>query len=93
MIGKVVSTKMKNTIVVEVERFSVHPIYKKRLRKKSRFLAHDEIGTKSGDRVRIESSRPMSKNKYHQVVEVLAPGSSEKKINKNLSKKDPGEKK
>ncbi|OGY28972.1 MAG: 30S ribosomal protein S17 [Candidatus Woykebacteria bacterium RIFCSPHIGHO2_12_FULL_45_10] len=91
MIGKVVSTKMKNTVVVEVERFSTHPVYKKRLRRSSRFLAHDEIGTRVGDQVRIESIRPKSRNKYHQVVEVIAQESSEKKVKKVPSKADSGE--
>lgn len=71
MIGKVVSAKMKNTVVVEVERTIAHPVYKKRLKRTSRFQAHDEIGAAKGDKVRIETTKPISKMKYHKVVEIL----------------------
>jgi small subunit ribosomal protein S17 len=71
MIGKVVSAKMKNTVVVEIERMVAHPIYKKRLKRTSRFQAHDEVGAKTGDKVRIEPTKPISKTKYHQVVEIM----------------------
>lgn len=71
MIGNVVSAKMKNTVVVEVERMVAHPVYKKRLKRTSRFQAHDEMGAKEGDKVRIEPTKPLSKNKYHKVVEIL----------------------
>lgn len=71
MIGKVVSAKMKNTVVVEVERTLAHSLYKKRLKRTSRFQVHDEMGAKEGDSVRFESTKPISKTKYHKVVEIL----------------------
>jgi len=72
MIGKIVSTKMKNTVVVEIERLMVHPVYKKRLRRTSRFLADDQLGAKEGDRVRLQSTRPVSAKKQHKVIEILS---------------------
>ncbi|MDP2671824.1 MAG: 30S ribosomal protein S17 [bacterium] len=74
MIGKVVSTKMKNTVVVEVERTFAHSVYKKRLKRTSRFHVHDELGVKQGDTVRFEATKPISKLKYHRVIEVLSEG-------------------
>lgn len=63
--GKVVSTKMKNTIVVEVIRQRVHPLYKKIMKKTIRLKAHCEDQTiKEGDMVEIVSTRPISKEKF-----------------------------
>ena len=72
-VGVVVSNKMAKTIVVEVERRVPHPIFKKIVRKTSKFYAHDEEQkAKEGDKVRIEETRPMSKLKRWKLVEVLA---------------------
>ncbi len=71
MIGRVVSTKMTNTVVVEVERLVQHPVYKKRLLRTSRFLVDDQLGVKEGDRVRLASVRPISGKKHHKIVEIL----------------------
>ena len=71
MIAKVLSTKNKNSAIVEVERVVKHPLYKKRLRKKKRYLAQDDVGAKDGDKVSIESIRPMSKKKRFKISEVL----------------------
>jgi small subunit ribosomal protein S17 len=63
-VGVVVSDKMDKTIVVEVERRVPHPVFKKIVRKTSKFYAHDEERkAKVGDPVRIEETRPMSKLK------------------------------
>ncbi len=67
--GKVVSTKMKDTAVVLVERFVKHPKYEKYLRSSKRYKAHDEGNTKKeGETVAIVECRPMSKDKHFRVV-------------------------
>ncbi|NPA53589.1 MAG: 30S ribosomal protein S17 [Aquificae bacterium] len=71
-VGKVVSNKMDKTVVVAVERQVPHPLYGKRIKKTTKFYAHDE-GNKCqiGDIVRIRESRPISKLKRWTVVEIL----------------------
>ena len=71
MIGKVVSKKMDNTVVVEVERFVIHPLYKKRLRRKKKYLVEDTLGVVEGDNVSIKATKPISKRKRFKIVEVL----------------------
>ncbi len=71
MRGKVVSTKMNKTVIVEVERLVVHPIYKKRVKKTNRFAAHNELELKIGDTVEIVETKPYSKTKKHKVLEVI----------------------
>lgn len=71
LIGKVVGTKINKTALVEIERLTPHPLYKKRLKKTKRFQAHDEIGVKIGDKVKIVSSRPISRSKHFKVSEVI----------------------
>jgi len=72
-IGKVVSDKMDKTVVVAVERQLPHPLYGKRIKKTSKFYAHDpENRCKIGDTVRIRESRPLSKLKRWVVVEVIS---------------------
>jgi small subunit ribosomal protein S17 len=70
-VGHVVSDKMTNTVVVMVNRAKPHPLYKKIMRRSAKFMAHDELGAATGDRVRIIESRPISKNKRWRVVEIL----------------------
>src|SRR6266850_2339573 len=71
-IGIVTSTKMQKTIVVEVRRRVAHPVYKRIVTKRSKFMAHDEHGkAHEGDMVRIVESRPLSKNKRWSLKEVL----------------------
>ena len=73
--GKVVSDKMHKTIVVEVEYRKKHPLYKKAIRRTARFKAHDEENTcKMGDVVRIEESRPISKEKHWRLLEIVQKG-------------------
>jgi|UniRef100_A0A7C4Y609 small subunit ribosomal protein S17 len=63
-IGKVVSDKCDKTIVVEVERIVKHPLYKKYIRRRKKFMAHDEKNeAKVGDIVEIVETRPLSKRK------------------------------
>ena len=72
LIGKVVSTKMQNTVSVEVARVIAHPIYKKRIKKHKKFLSHVfEVSPKVGDVVRITATKPISKNKRWRVSEIL----------------------
>ncbi len=67
--GTVVSDKMEKTVVVSVVRLKKHPIYKTYLKIKKRFKAHDESGEyKVGDKVVIEETRPLSKEKRWRVT-------------------------
>ena len=70
--GKVVSTKMSKTAVVEVQRAFQHPLYKKTLRRHKKYKAHMSQGLPivEGDIVDIEECRPMSKDKKFKVVKV-----------------------
>ena len=71
-IGSVVSTKMAKTIVVEVSRRVPHPLYKRIIKKRKKFYAHDERGmAKLGDVVRIVESRPLSRLKRWTLAEVV----------------------
>jgi small subunit ribosomal protein S17 len=71
--GVVVSDKMDKSVIVEVSRTVLHPLYQKYVRKRTRFMAHDESNAlKIGDRVRIVESRPMSRRKRWRVQEKLA---------------------
>jgi small subunit ribosomal protein S17 len=77
-VGRVVSNKMNKTVVVEIERSVIHPLYRKVLRRVTTFKAHDEDNTcKIGDRVRMVETRPISKDKHMRVVEVMEKGQSE----------------
>ena len=70
--GTVVSDKMNKTIVVSVDTFGVHRIYKKRVKKSTKFHVHDENNTaKVGDIVRIMETRPLSKTVSYVLVEVV----------------------
>ncbi len=72
MIGRVVSTKMRKTVVVEVEYRRRHPLYKKIVRRRQHFLAHDEENScQEGDTVRIVESRPLSRLKRWRVAEIV----------------------
>ena len=67
--GVVVSDKNTKTVVVQVERRYTHPLLKKTVRRSKKFHAHDEDDTfKVGDIVRIEESKPISKNKRWVVL-------------------------
>jgi small subunit ribosomal protein S17 len=67
--GIVVSDKMDKTIVVQVERRVMHPIYKKFVRRTKKYAAHDEANAhKVGETVRIRECRPISKRKCWEVI-------------------------
>ncbi|MCL1834163.1 MAG: 30S ribosomal protein S17 [Leptospirales bacterium] len=72
LIGKVVSNKMDKTIVVEIENLVMHPLYKKSVKRTKKIKSHDERNECSvGDVVRIEESRPLSKDKRHRLIEII----------------------
>lgn len=71
-IGIVLSDKMQKTVVVRVDRLVKHPVYKRYVRRRSKFMAHNELeGVSVGDQVRIVETRPLSAHKRWRVVEVL----------------------
>jgi len=71
-VGVVTSAKMQKTIVVEVRRRVPHPVYKRTVTKRSKFMAHDEHRkAKEGDMVRIVEARPLSKKKRWVLKEVV----------------------
>ena len=70
--GKVVSDKMDKTIVVAVENNVKHPLYKKIIKRTYKLKAHDEKNEcRTGDRVRVMETRPLSKEKRWRLVSVI----------------------
>jgi small subunit ribosomal protein S17 len=70
--GKVVSNKMEKTIVVAIEDFVKHPLYKKVVKHTARFKAHDENNEcKIGDKVLITETRPISKDKRWRLTQII----------------------
>lgn len=68
--GTVVSTKMKDTIVVQVERFEKHPKYGKYIKRSKRFKVHDVGNTaQMGEKVTIVETRPISKDKHFKLAD------------------------
>ncbi len=75
-IGIVASDKMQKTVVVRVDRLVKHRTYKRYVRRRTKFMAHNEIeGVSTGDQVRIVETRPLSAHKRWRVVEVLRKAS------------------
>jgi small subunit ribosomal protein S17 len=70
-IGIVASDKMTKTVTVRVDRLVKHPVYRKYIKKRKKFMAHDETGAKIGDKVRIVETRPLSARKRWRVVEII----------------------
>jgi small subunit ribosomal protein S17 len=74
-VGRVVSNRMDKTVVVEVETPKRHPLYKKIIRRRVKFKAHDENNRCGlGDVVRIIETRPLSKQKRWRVDEIITKG-------------------
>jgi len=72
MVGTVVSDKMDKTVVVLVERLVKHRLYKKYIRRRAKFAAHDENNaSRIGDKVSIIQSSPISKTKKWRVREII----------------------
>ena len=73
LLGKIVSDKMDKTVVVEVVRRARHTVYKKYVRNRDHYKAHDEKNEfKVGDRVEIMEHRPISKGKRWKVIRLIA---------------------
>ena len=70
-IGIVASDKMTKTVTVRVDRQVKHPIYRKYIKRRKKFMAHDEMGASIGDKVRIIETRPLSAKKRWRVVEII----------------------
>ena len=71
-IGTVISDKMQKTIIVRIRYLRKHPKYSKSIRRYSKFKVHDEKNTaKIGDSVRIQETRPLSKDKHFRLLEVV----------------------
>jgi small subunit ribosomal protein S17 len=70
-VGVVVSDRMQKTVVVAVERLVRHDVYRKTIKRTSTFMAHDELGAKKGDVVRIVETRPLSRHKRWRVEEIV----------------------
>ena len=76
--GVVVSDRMTKTLVVRVTRQVRHPVYQRVIRRYKKFKVHDPLGTaKVGDEVRIEETRPLSKEKRWRLTQVLRRGLAE----------------
>jgi small subunit ribosomal protein S17 len=76
-VGVVTTAKMQKSVVVAVERLVRHAFYKKTMRRTSTFMAHDELGARAGDRVRIVETRPLSRQKRWRVAEILERATAE----------------
>ncbi len=70
-IGIVASDKMQKTVLVRVDRLVLHRKYRRYVRRTSKFMAHDDLGSTTGDRVRIVETRPLSARKRWRVVEIV----------------------
>lgn len=73
--GKIISLKMQKTVVVEVVRRTPHPFYKKLIKRSSKFKVDiGEFTPGVGDMVRIEETKPISKEKYNKIIKILEKG-------------------
>lgn len=70
-VGVVASDKMTKTVTVRVDRLVKHPIYRKYIKRRKKFMAHDDLGARIGDKVRIVETRPLSAKKRWRVVEII----------------------
>jgi small subunit ribosomal protein S17 len=72
LVGRVVSDRMDKTVTISIERTFQHPMYKKIVKKTSKIWAHDAANEcRTGDKVRVMSTRPLSKLKRWRVVEII----------------------
>ena len=84
--GVVLSDKMQKTIVVQIRRKALHRLYGKVIEKANKFKVHDEKNeAKTGDRVLIQETRPLSKDKRWTLVEVLERGAGHTKKQRTSS--------
>lgn len=71
LVGRIISDKMAKTAVVEVSRWVAHPLYKKRFLRHKKYHAENLAGAKSGDKVEVVETRPISRTKRWKVVKVI----------------------
>ena len=72
IVGIVISDKNDKTITVKVETYRKHPLYNKRVKSSKKYTAHDELNkAKVGDKVRLAQTRPLSKTKRYELVEIV----------------------
>jgi len=69
--GVVTSAKMQKTVVIKIDTVVKHPLYKKQIRSSKKIKAHDEIGVKVNDKVKIVETKPVSKKVNFKVLEVI----------------------
>jgi len=87
--GIVVSDKMQKTVVVKVERQKFHPKFKVYYKVHKKYKAHDEKNEcKIGDRVVIEETRPLSKEKRWRVVEIIKPAQTKEEVQEKESEEE-----
>lgn len=67
LLGKVISNKMKNTLVVEMDRLLSHPMYNKRMRRTTKYHIHSEKPVAIGETVKFVATKPISKTKFYKV--------------------------
>ncbi|MEK7497846.1 MAG: 30S ribosomal protein S17 [Patescibacteria group bacterium] len=72
--GKVILARGDKTAKVVVERYVAHRLYKKKLKRTKKYLVHDEIGVKAGDRVSFAATKPISKLKRWKILEIVKAG-------------------
>ena len=70
-VGTVVSDKMANTVVITTVYKTRHPLYKKQITRSKKFKAHDDMGAKIGDVVKISETKPISKTVNFKVIEIV----------------------
>ena len=88
-LGLVVSNKMNKTVVVAVETPKRHPLYKKTIKRVTKYKAHDEGNQcKMGDKVRIVETRPLSKDKRWRVAEIVTKGEVVEITPEEISRED-----
>lgn len=81
LIGEVVSDKADKTVAVNVKRIFQHSVYKKIVRKKKKYLAHDEHNkARPGDMVKIKLVRPLSKQKRWLLVDILSTAPKKEEV-------------
>ncbi len=89
-VGRVVSDKMQKTIVVAVESLKRHPIYKRTYKSTTKFKAHDEHNSAHiNDMVRIEETRPLSKDKRWRLVEIIKQAIQTTPVEEVVAELDP----
>lgn len=69
--GKVIKKNVKKAVVVKVDSFVEHPIYKKRVKRSKKYLVHDDVGSRVGDTVTFQETKPISKKKKWTVIKVI----------------------